>query len=216
MIITIDGPAGSGKSTHARKLARALGFEFLNTGAMYRAITWALLQNGVSFDNTDEIQKVLQQSVIRFENDQIFLNDANLSSKIRTPEIDRNVSAVSGLKIVRDNLSLLQRKIGNSGNYVVEGRDMGSVVFPNADYKFYMDASVEDRAQRRQAELKEKGIADLDLESIRKDIEYRDQLDKTREHSPLQVPSGAIIINTSGLSIDAVGSLLLSYVKLKS
>ncbi len=187
MIITIDGPAGSGKSTIAKMLAKHLSIHFLNTGAMYRAVTFFLLQNNIDLNNQTLVSNNLKKIKIRFEDEKIFLNDREVSLEIRMPEVEKFVSQVSAIKSVRERMVYLQREIASNTDCVVEGRDTGSVVFPNATYKFYLDASVEERAKRRFKELEQKGII-ANLEEIKNEIEKRDHLDKSREISPLKTP----------------------------
>lgn len=217
MIITLDGPAGSGKSTISKKLAKLLGFDFLDTGAMYRAVTLFFLNNKIDINKEYSIQQALSKIDIVFKNKDIFLNGINVSDDIRKPDIDANVSAVSALAAVREKLVDLQRCIANSDDYVAEGRDMGSVVFPDAKFKFYLDANIEVRAERRIKQyprIKQYDRnSDIDLEAIKADIIRRDELDSKREISPLLVPNDAIIIDTSDLSIDEVVEKILGYVE---
>lgn len=215
MIITIDGPAGSGKSTIAKMLSEHLSIHFLNTGAMYRAVTFFLLQNKIDLNNEALISESLKDIKIHFHGERIFLNDKDVSFETRMPEVEKFVSLVSAIKVVREKMVHLQREIANDTDCVVEGRDTGSVVFPFATYKFYLDASVEERANRRFKELKEKGL-NVDLEEIKNEIERRDKLDKSREISPLKVPDGAFIIDTTGLSIEEVMGKILNIINKKS
>ncbi len=201
MIVTIDGPAGSGKSTVSRLLAKKLGFNFLDTGAMYRAVTLLFIQNGIHHRNTEKINALLDNIQISFDDEKVFLNGRDVGDEIRMPEIDRQVSEVSALKQVREKIVPLQREITKKSDFVAEGRDMGSVVFPDADVKIYLDASVEERARRRLAQYPGR---DLSLEEIMRDIERRDRIDSSRAISPLKIPDGAVVIDTTGLSIDGV------------
>lgn len=204
MIVTLDGPAGSGKSTVAKKVAAELGIEFLNTGAMYRVITLAMLREKISLDDNAGIERVLSSVHIRFQNNRVFSNEEDVSLAIRTPEIDRNVSPVSALSPVRQTMTKLQRELALHGSIVCEGRDMGSVVFPNAEFKFYLEASPEVRARRRMLEMREKGDTSLSYETVLEDIKRRDAYDKSRPIAPLVVPEGAIVIDTSEMSVEAV------------
>jgi len=202
MIITIDGPAGSGKSTMARRLARRLGFRFLNTGAMYRALTLYLLRSG-AVSQRDQIVSLLSGVRLEFQGDRIVLNGEDVSEAIRSQEVEKHVSAVSAIREVRMRLVELQREIASGGDYVLEGRDTGTVVFPDAFCKFYLDASLEERARRRQKELAEKGEY-YDIAYLQQEIQRRDELDKTREVAPLMKPEDAIVIDTSSLSPEEV------------
>ncbi|MEJ5284186.1 MAG: (d)CMP kinase [Brevinematia bacterium] len=215
MIITIDGPAGSGKSTIAKMLSERLSIHFLNTGAMYRAVTFFLLQNKIDLNNEALVSESLKNIKINFQSERIFLNNRDVSVETRMPEVEKFVSLVSAIKVVREKMVHLQREIANDTDCVVEGRDTGSVVFPFATYKFYLDASVEERANRRFKELKEKGL-NVDFNEIKNEIERRDKLDKSREISPLKVPDGAYIIDTTGLSIEEVMGKILNVINKKS
>lgn len=213
MIITIDGPAGSGKSTVAKILARRLSISNLNTGAMYRAVTLFIIENKIDTDNEVSIEKSLKEIKIDFFDNTIFLNGKDVSERIKDLDVEQKVSKISSLKSVREKMVELQRMIGNKISLVAEGRDTGTVVFPNAEFKFYLDASVNERAKRRYKELTELGIKDVTISEIEKEIEKRDFQDRTRKLSPLKVPENAIIIDTTGLSIDEVVEKMLSYIK---
>ncbi|MFN4217188.1 MAG: (d)CMP kinase [Brevinematales bacterium] len=214
MIITIDGPAGSGKSTMAKRLAKRLGFRFLNTGAMYRAVTLYLLRAGIEVSEREKIQKILLDIHLEFVGENIIMNGEDVSLAIRSQEVEKYVSAVSSLREVRERLVELQREIASRGDYVLEGRDTGTVVFPDAFCKFYLDASVEERAKRRQKELSERGEYH-DLDYLKKEIEKRDRLDRTREIAPLMKPADAVVVDTTTLSPDEVEERLFQEVMRK-
>jgi cytidylate kinase len=216
MIITIDGPAGSGKSTVAKLLARKLNINFLNTGAMYRAVTYYLIENSISPYVDLEVKNALKKIEINFEGEEIFLCGINVTRKIRTPEVEKLVSIVSSIKAVREKMVDFQRKIVRGKNYVLEGRDTGSVVFPDADYKFYLYASLDERARRRQKEIFEKENRTISFDEVKKELANRDYLDENRELSPLKIPHGAIVIDTTDLSIDEVLAKILSCINNKS
>ena len=208
MIIAIDGPAGAGKSTIAKKVADSLGYVYIDTGAMYRAFTYELLTSSISLSDIEEITKVLEKTNIEFKNSEIFLNNLNVTNEIRSKNVTANVSAVSAIPQVREKLVNLQRKIASENNSILDGRDIGTVVFPNAELKIFLTASVKIRALRRYNELiaKDKNI---DINEIEAEIEKRDKLDSSRETSPLIKAADAIEIDTSDLSIDEVANTIL-------
>ena len=208
MIIAIDGPAGAGKSTIAKKVADSLGYIYIDTGAMYRAFTYELLISSISLSDIEEITKVLEKTNIEFKNNEIFLNNLNVTNEIRSKNVTANVSAVSAIPQVREKLVNLQRKIASESNSILDGRDIGTVVFPNAELKIFLTASVKIRALRRYNELiaKDKNI---DINEIEAEIEKRDKLDSSRETSPLIKAADAIEIDTSDLSIDEVANTIL-------
>lgn len=208
MIIAIDGPAGAGKSTIAKKVADSLGYVYIDTGAMYRAFTYELLTSSISLSDIEEINKVLEKTNIEFKNNEIFLNNLNVTNEIRSKNVTANVSAVSAIPQVREKLVNLQRKIASESNSILDGRDIGTVVFPNAELKIFLTASVKIRALRRYNELiaKDKNI---DINEIEAEIEKRDKLDSSRETSPLVKAADAIEIDTSDLSIDEVANTIL-------
>ena len=208
MIIAIDGPAGAGKSTIAKKVADRLGYIYIDTGAMYRAFTYELLISSISLSDIEEITKVLEKTNIEFKNNEIFLNNLNVTNEIRSKNVTANVSAVSAIPQVREKLVNLQRKIASENNSILDGRDIGTVVFPNAELKIFLTASVKIRALRRYNELiaKDKNI---DINEIEAEIEKRDKLDSSRETSPLVKAADAIEIDTSNLSIDEVVNTIL-------
>ena len=208
MIIAIDGPAGAGKSTIAKKVADSLGYVYIDTGAMYRAFTYELLTSSISLSDIEEINKVLEKTNIEFKNSEIFFNNLNVTNEIRSKNVTANVSAVSAIPQVREKLVNLQRKIASESNSILDGRDIGTVVFPNAELKIFLTASVKIRALRRYNELiaKDKNI---DINEIEAEIEKRDKLDSSRETSPLIKAADAIEIDTSDLSIDEVANTIL-------
>ncbi|MEI0565006.1 (d)CMP kinase [Brachyspira pulli] len=203
-IITLDGPSGAGKSTIAKLVAKRLSFKYLDTGAMYRAVTLYMIKHNINIDNNDEVISALNNLNINFDNDgRIYLDNEDVTEAIRSIEVVNLVSKVSSISVVRQNMVSLQRKIAEGGNYVVDGRDIGSVVFPNSKYKFYMDASLDERAKRRHAEEISKG-KNITYEEVRESIRKRDEFDSNREDSPLVVPKNANIIDTTSMTIDDV------------
>jgi cytidylate kinase len=203
-IIAIDGPAGSGKSTTAKLVAQRLGFLYLDTGAMYRAITLKALESGVEVNDEENLEKLTKNSEISFENkngtNRIRLDGRDVTEKIREPQVNRNVSYVSMHKRVRKMLVEKQKRMGEESDLVAEGRDTTTVVFPRA-FKVYLDASLEERAKRRFLELKEKGIQTTQEEQTA-EISKRDQLDSGREASPLLRDKDAVVVDTTDLTIE--------------
>ena len=203
-IITIDGPSGAGKSTVAKLIADKLGFRYLDTGAMYRAVTLYMIENQVDIKNEEEVINALNKLNIGFDsNYRIYLDSQDITEDIRKEKVVKFVSEVSAISSVRRKMVDLQRDIAKEGNYILDGRDAGSVVFPNADYKFYLDASLEERAKRRYKEELSKEV-DISFEEVRESIKKRDKYDSNRKDSPLVVPENAIIIDTTNMTIDEV------------
>ncbi|WP_457624783.1 (d)CMP kinase [Persephonella sp.] len=220
MIITIDGPAGSGKSTIAKMIAKELGFTYIDTGAMYRAVALKIKRSGVDPDDPLSVVKVLQSTqidLIPSENGvKVFLDGEDVSGLIRTEEIGKLASKIARHPQVRKILVRMQRKLGEKAkNAVLEGRDTGTVIFPDADIKFFFTASPEVRAERRFKELKEKGI-NINYSDILKEIKERDLLDETREDSPLRPAEDAVIIDTTGKSLQQVFREVLQIIKERS
>lgn len=213
MIIAVDGPAGAGKSTISKLVAKKLGIQYLDTGAMYRAVTLYFLENNVDFSNIDEVEKNLDKIHIDFLNNIPFLNNIDVSKQIREKNVNDNVSAVSALAIVREKMVDLQRKMSNNKSVILDGRDIGTVVFPNANYKFFLVASVDIRAQRRYKEELEKGNKSANIDDIKKSIENRDYIDSTRTVTPLKKADDAIQIDTSYMNIEEVVESIISYIK---
>ena len=217
MIITIDGPAGSGKSTAARKLAEALGIAFLDTGATYRAATFKALRDGVDMADEAALLASTQSADIELlpgpEGMRVLLDGRDVSREIRSAEVTDNSHHIAGSPAVRDVLVQLQRRIGRHlGDFVAEGRDQGSVVFPDADVKFYLDASPEVRAKRRTAEMLAAGHQ-VDYQQVLQAIIDRDDRDRSRPVAPLVKPAGAVVVDTSGLAIEQTTAALLQAVE---
>jgi len=202
--IAIDGPAGSGKSTTAKIVAEKLGYLYLDTGAMYRAITLNALQNKIDFNNDNKIVEIAKNSEIRFEKTdhtlKTFLNGVDVTEAIRTPEVTNSIARVAANPRVRAILVKKQREFMKNGGVVAEGRDIGTNVFPNAELKIFLVASIEERAKRRYKELIEKGIQ-VDLDKLKADIKIRDSHDIGRKTNPLKQAPDAILVDTSKLSI---------------
>lgn len=203
--VTIDGPAGSGKSTTARLLATGLGYRYLDTGAMYRALTHFARGLGVDASDAVKLTKLAKTLPIEFIQEQdvqhVLINGVDVTDEIRSPEVTAMVSEVSAHAGVREAMVAIQRKLGAKGSVVAEGRDCATVVFPKADFKFYMDASVEARAQRRLLDLMKMGKT-LPLEEVKASIERRDNYDSNRKHSPLRKAKNAYVVDTTNLTIE--------------
>ncbi|MFA5729158.1 MAG: (d)CMP kinase, partial [Candidatus Neomarinimicrobiota bacterium] len=205
IVIAIDGPAGSGKSTTAREVARQLNYTYIDTGAMYRAVTLAVIRANVSVEDHLAVTDIAAQADIRFawidDNLHTLLDGEDVSSSIRSVEVAQLVSPVSAIGSVRDILVKRQREMANTANIVMEGRDIGTNVFPQADFKFYLEANLETRARRRIADYQKIG-QNLTIPEIMAEIEKRDKIDSSRQHSPLKKAADAIIIDTSNLKFE--------------
>ena len=212
-VIAIDGPSGAGKSTIARMLAQRLGFIYLDTGALYRAVALLFLRKGITPDDDDKaLARALEPAEIHFEQGRVILNGTDVSSEIRTPEMGHYSSVFSARKVVRDFLLDVQRRASAGNNLVVEGRDTTTVVFPDAYKKFYMDASMEERTGRRHRQLEEMGIHVTEAAAER-DVRERDERDQGRDIAPLIKAEDAIIIETTGKSIEQILEKLMEVVK---
>ena len=211
MIIAIDGPAGAGKSTVAKQLAQKLGIYYLDTGAMYRAFTLYVLDQNVDLNNLEAIKNLLTDFELSFNEDRILVNGKDVTREIRSERVTENVSYISSLDFVRKKMVALQREIGINKSIVAEGRDIGTVVFPNTKYKFYLDASIEERAKRRL--LDEKNTSKSDFKTLVEKIRKRDLYDSTRENSPLKKAPDAIYIDTTRMNIDEVVNFIINKIK---
>ena len=204
-VIAIDGPAGSGKSTTAKIVAERLGYTYLDTGAMYRALTYYALENKINPADEKELAEIAEQLPPEFRRidggNLVFLNGQDISKDIRTPEVTKNVSEISAHLLVRRAMVAKQKEFGKNGSIVAEGRDTTTVVFPDADLKIYMDASVKERAKRRLLDLSNMGI-ESDLSEQEQDINRRDKFDSGRQHSPLTIAEDAVVIDTTNLTIE--------------
>lgn len=214
--VAIDGPAGAGKSTIAKIVAKRLGIIYLDTGAMYRTVALKAIRDGVDVRNREKLAGLVDTIDIRVEyvegSQRIFLDGEDVSDKIRTPEISLAASNVSAVPPVRIRMVELQKQIASENSVVMDGRDIGTFVLPDARFKFFLTASVEERAERRYKEQIAKGMIDISLEDIRRDIEYRDQNDSSRDFAPLRKAEDAVEIDTTRMSIEEVAALILKII----
>lgn len=202
-IVALDGPAGSGKSTIAKRIAKQYHFTYVDTGAMYRMITWFFLENNVSWKEEIACQKALEQVHLDMKNERFFVNGQDVSEAIRGPRVSSYVSEIAALKVVRNQLVHLQREISKGKEVILDGRDIGTVVFPKANLKIFLLASAEERAKRRFLEYEEKGET-ISYEEVLKSIQERDYIDSTRKESPLRKAEDAIEIDSSTMTIEEV------------
>jgi|TARA_B100000035_G_scaffold13496_1_gene11116 cytidylate kinase len=220
MIITIDGPSSSGKSTLAKLISDHFSIIHIDSGSIYRTITLLAIENKLIIDKKVQVEKLIEclnNNVITFKKNaenkfQICINNEFVESKIRSTTISNNVSTVATIKEIRDYVLKLQREIAQNKSIVMDGRDIGSVVFPNAEYKFYLDASLKNRSKRRWTELKD-GEKNITITTVESDLENRDIIDSNRVHSPLVIPENAIVINSDDLSINQVLKKILHFIK---
>ena len=221
LIIAIDGPAAVGKSTMGKLIARELGFLYIDTGAIYRAITWKVLKNKINIDDENTISNLVSNICITIEranskslNDyyHIFVDGEDVTEEIRNPRIDQNVSQIARLPKIRKQLIYLQRKLAEKGDIVMEGRDIGSVILPQADIKFYFTASEEERIKRRHKELINKGYS-VDYEEVKKQIIQRDKIDSKRKYAPLIKAKDAILIDSTEKSIEEAKDNILKIIE---
>ena len=203
LIVAIDGPAGSGKSTIAKLLAKKYNLTYIDTGAMYRMITLYLLENNIDISDLKEVERVLNTVNLDMQGDKFYLDNVDVSTKIREKRINENVSKVASIKIVRSNLVDLQRKISNNKDVILDGRDVGTVIFPNAQVKIFLIASPEERARRRYNEFLEKKT-EITYDEVLKSIKERDHIDSTRDESPFVKADDAIELDSTNLTIEDV------------
>ena len=211
-VVTIDGPAAAGKSTAAREVARRLGFTLIDTGALYRALAWAVKEAGVAADDAPAVGKVLEKTTVDFEGGRVLVNGRDITAQLRTPELGMLTSRLTRLQVVRDKLTPLQRRLARAGGVVLEGRDTGSVVCPEAEVKFYLDADLDERARRRREELAATGLP-ADYETVKAEVMQRDRQDMERDLAPLVRPEGALVLDSTALSPEAVVERMLDAVE---
>jgi cytidylate kinase len=217
VIVAIDGPAGAGKSTVAKLIAKELGFLYIDTGAMYRALTLKVLENKIDIDDVARIIELAKNTRVELRNNQsgsqeALLDGRDVTAEIRQPRITQFVSDIAKIKGVREVMLGLQRNLAKQGNLVLDGRDIGTVVFPNADKKFYIDAEFNERVRRRYRELTDLN-QNVTLKDIESDLRNRDTIDSTREFAPLRKADDAICIDTTNMTIQEVVDAALSYIR---
>ncbi|MEZ7734330.1 (d)CMP kinase [Gemella sp. 27098_8_149] len=215
--VAVDGPAGSGKSTITKMVAKSLGFNYVDTGAMYRALTYNFLSNGLDKLEEEIIKDLLSKIEFRVEYvegvQHVYVNDEEVSDKIRTAEVSKFTSLFAKSPAVRDFLIDTQRNLANTNNIIMDGRDIASVVLPNADVKIFLTASVEERARRRVLDFERQGIENVDFEKVKEDIKARDWQDENRDIAPLVKVDSATLLDTTSLSIDEVVEKMTELVK---
>ncbi len=211
-VIAIDGPAGAGKTSIAKIVSRKLGYNYLDTGAMYRALSWKACREKIDLRNKKDLIKMVRKTRIELKNKsgmaRVYLNGKDVSNKVRSKKFVEGASILGAIPEVREKLVKIQRKLGSSGRIVMEGRDIATVVFPKADYKFYLDASIKQRALRRYRELRAKG-EQVELTELEKAIRSRDRRDRTRGVAPLKIAPDAIIIDSTDMSKKEVADFIL-------
>ncbi len=211
-IITIDGPSGAGKSTVSKLLAKKLGYKYLDTGALYRAVAWKIKKENIDIEDEKSLRSVLEKIDITLDGERFMVNGTDVTSEIRTPEIGELSSRASAKPVVRECLFALQREFGLKGKVVIEGRDIGTVIFPEAENKFYLDASNEERGRRRYKELKDKGSM-ISMETTTEDIKKRDNRDSTRQVAPLTMTRDMTYIDTTNLTLEDVVNKIIDSLK---
>ena len=215
--VAVDGPAGSGKSTITKLVAKSLGFNYVDTGAMYRALTFNFLSNGLDELEEEKIKELLSKTDFKVEYvdgvQYVYVNDVEVSDKIRTAEVSKFTSLFAKSPAVRDFLIDTQRNLANTNNIIMDGRDIASVVLPNADVKIFLTASVEERARRRVLDFERQGIENVDFEKVKEDIKARDWQDENRDIAPLIKVESATLIDTTSLTIDEVVEKMTELVK---
>jgi cytidylate kinase len=215
--IAIDGPAGAGKSTIAKIVSKTLGILYLDTGAMYRAVALKAISEGIDTKDRENLARMVKDIDIRicYSNSEqmVILDNKDVSAEIRTPEVSIGASDVSAVPEVRIKMVELQRQIAEKNDVVMDGRDIGTYVLPDANYKFFLTASIEERANRRYKEQLEKGAAGISVEEVRRDIEYRDKNDSSREFAPLLKADNAVLVDTTNMDIDEAAKKLLGYIR---
>jgi len=211
-VITIDGPAGAGKSTVAREVARRLGFRLVDTGALYRALAWAVARAGVATTDAGALRALLARTTVELVGDRVLVNGQDVTGEIRAPEISMLTSRLTVLPALREKMTPIQQSLAAAGGVVLEGRDTGTVVCPDAEVKIYLDADLSERARRRERELAARGTA-ADYESVKAEMAERDRQDTERAIAPLRKPADAISVDSTGVSPNAVVQRILDAVE---
>jgi len=218
-VVAIDGPAGTGKGTITKLVAEELGLINIDTGAMYRCVALDALRNNIKETDIEKLEKLLENIDIKLKREngdlKVFLNNEDVTSRIRENDINNCVAKYAAVKCIRDKVSPMQRKMGENSNIIMEGRDIGTSIFPNADVKIYLDASVEERAKRRYKQNIEKGITDESYEEVLENIKVRHILETTRELNPLRKAEDAILVDTTTLTIEEVKEKVINIIKEK-
>lgn len=216
LVITIDGPAGSGKSTVARELSNRLSYMYLDTGALYRAVAWQVFNTGISIDDEKAIVNLCMKGSMQLKQEKnltrIIFDERDISDELRTEDLGMLASRISAFKRVRKALLPIQRLAGSQGGIVAEGRDMGSVVFPDADIKFYLDAAPRERSMRRYRELLSRH-GNADYEAVQKDLSTRDKQDRSRKAAPLRIPENAVVVDTTEMNPQEVVEYMLKVIE---
>ncbi|NLX76980.1 MAG: (d)CMP kinase [Clostridiaceae bacterium] len=215
--IAIDGPSGAGKSTMAKLIARELGILYLDTGAMYRAVALKAIKSGIDTKDGEAVAEMVKDLDLQIEHrdgsQRVILDGTDVTEDIRTPAVTVGSSDVAVIPAVREKMVELQRRIAENNSVIMDGRDIGTHVLPNADVKIFLTASIEDRTKRRYEELKEKGTLNQTFEELKKEMEYRDKNDSTRSHSPLKKADDAILLDTTGFSVEESAKTILDIIK---